>query len=118
MKSDNPTKTALMGAKASLRKSGGKKKIKVPRVIPISSKIGGILPLIPIFAGLSALGSLAGGAASIARAVKNTKAAHDTATVGGRLGTATGTASRTAAIGNGLYLKPYKTGMGIQMSKN
>ncbi|KAK9738176.1 Phospholipase A2-like domain [Popillia japonica] len=38
------------------------------RIIPVPKK-GGILPLIPIFAGLSALGALSGGAAAIAKAV-------------------------------------------------
>ncbi|KAF2889561.1 hypothetical protein ILUMI_16612 [Ignelater luminosus] len=47
-----------------------KKTIKTPRVITVP-KTGGILPLIPIFAGLSALGALSGGAAGIAKAVKD-----------------------------------------------
>ena len=45
------------------------------RVIPIP-KVGGFLPLIPIFAGLSALGALAGGAAGVAKAVNDAKAAE------------------------------------------
>lgn len=48
-------------------------KIRLPRIIPIP-KTGGILPLIPIFAGLSALGTLAGGAAGIAKTVNDYKA--------------------------------------------
>ena len=47
-----------------------KKKVRVPRIIPIpKTRIGGVLPLIPLFAGLSALGALAGGAAGIAKTV-------------------------------------------------
>ena len=48
-----------------------KKKVRVPRIIPIpkTTRIGGVLPLIPLFAGLSALGALAGGAAGIAKTV-------------------------------------------------
>lgn len=38
------------------------------RIIPVPNKIGGALPLIPIFAGLSALGALMGGSASVANA--------------------------------------------------
>lgn len=36
-------------------------------------KRGGLLPLLPVLAGLSAVGTLAGGAAGIARAVNNAK---------------------------------------------
>ncbi|XP_030745722.1 uncharacterized protein LOC115874649 [Sitophilus oryzae] len=50
--------------------------IKTPRVIKIP-KTGGILPLIPIFAGLSALGALSGGIANVVKAVKETKAAKE-----------------------------------------
>lgn len=38
------------------------------RIIP-APKIGGVLPMIPIFAGLSALGALMGGSAGVANAV-------------------------------------------------
>lgn len=48
--------------------------IKLPRMIPVP-KTGGVLPLIPIFAGLSAAGSLAGGAAGVARVIKEFKEA-------------------------------------------
>ena len=48
--------TALIGAKKFVKKSGGKNKIIVPRILPIPTQ-GGALPLIPIFAGLSTLGT-------------------------------------------------------------
>lgn len=104
-------KGAVKAAKTMLRKNIGEKNIKVlikkcltvarktfkknknknktPRVIPIPKK-GGMLPLIPIFAGLSALGSLTGGAAAIAKMV--------------------GEFNRTSPthLGKGLYLAPYK----------
>lgn len=41
-----------------------KRQIRKPRIIPIP-KSGGLLPLIPLFAGLSVLGALSGGAAGI-----------------------------------------------------
>lgn len=50
-----------------------KKKVKVPRVIPVP-KSGGLLPLLPLFAGLSALGTLAGGAAGVAKTIADTRA--------------------------------------------
>lgn len=98
-----------------------KNKINVPktRIIKIP-KTGGILPLIPIFAALSALGSLGGGAAAIAKAVGDAKAAtkdlkekqrHNQAMESLKIG------------GKGLRLAPYKQGFGIffdhyQPSKN
>ena len=51
--------------------------IKIPRVIPVP-KTGGFLPLIPIFAGLSASGTLAGGIAGITKAVNEYKSAKKT----------------------------------------
>lgn len=60
------TQFALRAARKVLKTSGGKKNFRTPRVIPIP-KVGGVLALIPIFAGLPALGSLAGGAAGIYR---------------------------------------------------
>uniref|UniRef100_A0ABD2XAG9 Phospholipase A2-like domain-containing protein n=2 Tax=Trichogramma kaykai TaxID=54128 RepID=A0ABD2XAG9_9HYME len=70
-------KSAIAGAKEAVRKAGGKNKIKIPRILPVSGKMGGALPfLIPLFAGLSATGALAGGAAGIAKAVNDAKAAE------------------------------------------
>ncbi|KAJ8939269.1 hypothetical protein NQ318_015227 [Aromia moschata] len=45
----------------------------MPRVLPLP-KTGGILPLLPIFAGLSALGTLADGSAAVAKTVLDAKA--------------------------------------------
>lgn len=59
---------ALRTARIAIKIAGGRKKIRVPRIILFErSKTGGFLPLIPIFAGLSALGSLAVGASASAR---------------------------------------------------
>lgn len=46
------------------------------RVIP-TPKTGGILPPVPIFAALSALGALGSGAAGIAKAVTDAKSAQE-----------------------------------------
>ena len=65
---------ALRVARRLVKKKGGKKKISVPRMIPLP-KTGGFLPfLIPLFAGLSAVGALAEGGAGIAKAVNDAKA--------------------------------------------
>lgn len=116
---------ALNAAKAAVKNhtiSKGKIEGGLPRIIPVP-KIGGVLPLVPIFAGLSALGALMGGSASVANAVvsannakKNFKEAHrhnetmEAIAIG-----------RNAKTGSGLYLMPYKKGYGLYLkpiSKN
>lgn len=93
-----------------------KRKIKkgIPRVIPVVR--GGVLPLIPIFAGLSALGALTGGASAVARAVKDAQAAKE------QLAEAQKHNRTMEAIaisrGKGLFLKPYKKGLGLYLKKN
>lgn len=86
--------------------------IKLPRIIPVP-KTGGFLPLIPIFAGLSAAGSLAGGAAGIAKAVNDYRNAQK------RLKEMERHNSKieSLCIGKGLQLKPYKDGLGIFVTK-
>lgn len=79
-----------------------------PRIIKVP-KTGGILPLIPIFAGLSALGSLAGGASGIAKAVISAKVAKKQLKEASRHNKT----MEAIAMGKGLYLKPYKTGLGL-----
>lgn len=87
----------------------------IPRVIPLP-KTGGFLPLLPIFAGLSALGSIAGGAAGIAKAVNDSKSAQISLQESKRHNRA----MEAIALGKGLYVKPYKKGNGlfINYSKN
>lgn len=57
---------ALRAARAAIKKASSRKKISVPQHIPFASKGGGLLLLIPKFAGVSALRSLAGGTSDIA----------------------------------------------------
>jgi len=82
---------------------GSKKNVKVPRIINVP-KIGGFLPIVPIFTALSALGSLASGSAIInnARMVKEDmeeKKRHRRKI-------------ESVAVGEGLYLKTYRKGYG------
>lgn len=85
--------------------------IKLPRVIPVP-KTGGFLPLIPIFAGLSATGSLAGGAAGIAKAINEYKSAKKQLAELERHNKQI----EAVCIGRGLHLKPYKSGLGIYVT--
>ena len=51
-------KLALQCARAAVKKAGGKRNVKKPRILPVPSKVGGLLPfLVPVFAGLSAVGA-------------------------------------------------------------
>ncbi|KAJ8915707.1 hypothetical protein NQ315_000641 [Exocentrus adspersus] len=106
------TQFALRAARKYLKASGGEKNIRTPRIIPIP-KVGGILPLIPIFAGLSALSSLADGAAQIYRSINDVKAARQ------RLNDKNSHKNMQAvALGKsdkGLYLKPYRSGLGLYL---
>lgn len=110
------TKLALKAAKRVASKS--KTVTKVARILPIPKR-GGVLPfLVPLFAGLSAIGGLAGGAATIAKAVNDTKAARKSLEEQKRHN------RKIEAIainprGSGFFLKPYKNGYGLMTkSKN
>lgn len=100
--------TAIKYAYTAAKKLACKtNRTRIPRVIPVP-KSGGILPLIPIFAGLSALGSLAGGASAIAKTVNDYLAAKKSLADNSRHNP-----TEPISIGKGLYVKPYKNGHGI-----
>lgn len=117
----NAAKLAVKGHKPS------KKTIEsgLPRIIPVP-KVGGILPLVPIFAGLSALGALMGGSAGVASAVLSAQRAkkelkesqrHNQTMESIALGQGRrkNVSSSTARSGSGLHLKPYKNGLGLYL---
>lgn len=85
-------------------------KIKPTRIIQVP-KTGGILPLIPIFAGLSALGALTGGAAGVYKAVTDAKTGKQQLEEAKRHNLAMESVAMSS--GKGLYLKPYKNGYGL-----
>ena len=105
-------KVAIKLAMAAARELADDTSIKLPRVIPIP-KSGGVLPLIPIFAGLSAVGALAGGAAGIAKTINEFKMAKKLWTESKRHNEK----MEALCIGKGLHLKPHKDGLGIFVSK-
>lgn len=105
-------KKAIKIAYAAAKKLVHKKPfVKIPRVIPVP-KSGGFLPLIPILAGLSAVGSIAGGAAGIAKTINDYKSARKQIAEQKRHNEK----MEAIAIGKGLYLKPYKTGLGLYLN--
>lgn len=105
-------KAAIDLAIAATKEMASKIPIDVPRVIPIP-KTGGFLPLVPIFAGLSAAGSLAGGAAGIAKAIQEIKNAKKRLEELRRHNEK----METLCIGRGLQLKQYGDGLGIYSKK-
>ncbi|KAF0716903.1 Uncharacterized protein FWK35_00028989 [Aphis craccivora] len=66
----------LLGSAAKKNQKKSKNK-KTPRIIPIPKK-GGVLPLIPIFAGLSALGALTGGVGNIVKVINELNSGKNT----------------------------------------
>lgn len=84
-----------------------KSQAKVPRIIPIP-KSGGALPLIPILAGISAVGGAASGVSSIIKAIGEIISAKKTLFPGGE----------KKQVGAGLYLYPYrKNGYGLFLNR-
>ncbi|KAL4092444.1 hypothetical protein QTP88_026945 [Uroleucon formosanum] len=65
------------GMLAAKKKRTSKKKNSGKRLILTPEQSGGVIPLIPIFAGLSALGSLMSGGASVYNEVQNSKRKKD-----------------------------------------
>lgn len=116
---DEASKLAVLGASASLLKQKiSKKKLNehVPRVISVP-KIGGMLPLVPVFAALSAIGALMGGASSVTNAVIATKNAKENLDEANRHNkTMEAIALGKNKSGDGVYLRPYKKGLGVYLS--
>lgn len=107
--------TAIKIAKNVIDKTFKRKKsqVVIPRVIRVP-KIGGFLPIVPILTALSAMGAIASGGASIAKALNTAKNAKEQLQENIRHNNK----MESIAMGKGLYLKPFKNGMGIVYKKN
>lgn len=109
------SKSALQAARVAIKKAGGRKKIKVPRIIPFEAKEGGFLPLLPILAGLGSLGSLAGGASAVAKTIIDAKNAKKKLEEQSRHNRKM---EEIGKQGSGLYLrKNYRNGYGLYLKK-
>ena len=104
-------KSALVGARKMIKRRGGKSKFKIPKILPLPKIIGGGLPLIPIFAGLSALGALTNGVTGITKAINEAKSAKNQLEEANRHNEM----MKSIAIGRVLYLRPYKAGSGLKL---
>ena len=89
-------------------RSTKKLNIKPTRIVKIPKR-GGLLPLIPIFAGLSAVGAITGGAAGVAKAVTGARSAKNQLEESQRQNNT----MEAIAMGKGMYLRPYGTGLGL-----
>lgn len=117
LKKSNPTdlKSAVTIALKKIKQLKKDSKIIRPRIIPLP-KTGGVLPLIPIFAGLSALGALAGGTSSVIKTINEAQQAKQMLSESqrhNRMLEAVALGKQNA--GAGLYLKPYKKGYGLYL---
>jgi hypothetical protein len=102
---------ALRAAKIAIKNAGGRRNVRIPRIIPFEAKSGGILPLIPIFAALGALGSLAGGASAIAKTAIDAKNARKKLEEDRRHNAA------MEALGKGIFVRKTKRGYGLFLRK-
>ena len=108
------SKKCVSAAKKIFRKNN--KKTRIPRVIPIP-KTGGMLLLIPIFAGLSALGSLTGGIAGVVKTIKEFNRTTPSHLGNGLYLALYKGGSYKIQKGNGLYLAPYKGAGSVKKTK-
>lgn len=104
-------KSALVGARRVIKRRGGKSNFKIPKILPVPKVIGSGLPLIPIFAGLSALGALTNGVTGVAKAINEAKSAKNQLEEANRHNKM----MESIAMGKGLYLRPYKAGSGLRL---
>ncbi|KAJ8909499.1 hypothetical protein NQ315_016763, partial [Exocentrus adspersus] len=105
---------ALNAARVAIKNVGGKKKVRVPRIIPFDHS-GGFLPLLPILGALGAVGSLAGGASAIAKTIIDAKNAKKKLEEDHRHNAAM---ESIGAKGSGLYLrKNRRGGFGLYLKK-
>lgn len=104
---DAQINTALKSAKRTVIG----KKIRIPRILRVPSFTGGVLPLIPILAGLSAIGAIAGSAAGVVKTAKDIKVAQKHLEETERHNRA-----MELKVGNGLWLRPNVRGGGLYLT--
>lgn len=110
--------SAIKVAVASIKKTKKGKYIKEPRTIklPNTTTSGGMLPLVPIFAGLSALGSIIGSSASIANAINQAKKGQTELAESKRHNGMMEAIAIGAKSGKGFYLHANKSGKGYYLT--
>lgn len=102
--------SAIKAAIRSAKKSAKGKRVKVPRILKVPKYTGGILPIVPILAGLSAIGSIVGSVAGVVKTAKDIKIAQKQLEENVRHNKA-----MEVKVGKGLYLKPDSRGNGLYL---
>lgn len=102
--------SAIKAAIRSVKKSAKGKRIKVPRILKVPTFTGGILPILPILAGLSSIGAIVGSAAGVIKTAKDIKVAQKQLEENKRHNIA-----MEMKVGKGLYLRPHKSGSGLYL---
>lgn len=112
MMKSNPT-TVDSAIKAAIRSANKKtqgKRVKIPRILKIPKYSGGILPILPILAGLSAVGAIAGSTAGVVKTAKDIRIAQKQLEENIRHNKA-----MELKVGKGLYLRPHAGGNGLYL---
>lgn len=102
--------TAITAAIRVAKQKRKGKHVKVPRLIKVPKITGGVLPLLPILAGLSAIGSLTGSAAGVYKIIRDIKQVNDFVAENKRHNQ-----TIEKKLGDGLYLKTFKKGLGLYL---
>lgn len=116
LKSSKPIniETAVRAAVKAVKQSKHGKQIRHPRIIRVPSRMGGSLPLVPVFTGLSALGSIGGGVRGIVNGINDCINARNQLNGNAEMESiAIGDHNK---VGDGIYLHVNKTGKGLYIS--
>lgn len=108
---------AIKIAMASTHESKKGKNVREPRTIKLPSIKGGVLPLVPIFAGLGALGSIVGSAAGVANAINNVRKGQKELNESKRHNQAMESIALGTRKGRGYYLHTSKKGSGYYLKR-
>lgn len=108
---------AIKVAMASTHRSKKGKIIREPKTIKLPTIKGGILPLVPIFAGLGALGSIVGSAAGVANAINNVRKGQQELDESRRHNQKMEAIALNNRKGGGYYLHTFKNGRGYYLKR-
>lgn len=111
-------RSAIKIAVSSAKKSKRGKRILPPRLIKMPSITGGVLPLIPIFAGLGALGSIIGSSAGIVNAINQTRKGQMELDESRRHNQKMEAIAIGNKVGHGFYLHTNRHGRGYYLSSH
>lgn len=107
---------AIKYAQHSVKKTKHGKRILPPRTIKLPKISGGVLPLIPIFAGLGALGSIIGSTAGIANAISQARKGQKELEESGRHNRTMEAIAIGNKVGHGFYLHTNPKGNGYYLT--